>query len=273
MVNWISRFWRTSVIGSFLAGLLFLLPIMLTVFIVAWIVNLVRGAIGPGTILGDLLTRGGSYLLGLSNQDTLSFWLGVGIALIGIWLLGLIVKTRAKHIIEDRLDRLVTRVPLIRSIYNPVARVVRLLATDRGNGAPGDLSSMSVVSCRFGGGEHAVDVLALLASQHVYNIAGGRRRLVYLPTAPIPMSGGLVFVPEAAITAVPEMKVDDLLKIYVSLGALTPEVMPGAIATIQASPPVVGAEAPDLATPPLQERASSRIGNPGCGDMPEMTNH
>jgi len=255
MLNWISRFWRTSVIGSFLAGLLFLLPIVLTVFIVAWIVNLVRGAIGPGTILGDILTRGASYLLGLSNQDTLSFWLGVGIALAGIWLLGLIVKTRAKHIIQDHLDRLLTRVPLIRSIYNPVSRVVRL-ATDRGTGAPGDLSSMSVVSCRFGSGENAVDILALLASQHIYNIAGRRRRLVYLPTAPIPMSGGLVLVPEAAVTAVPDMKVDDLLKIYVSLGALTPEVMPGAIATTPASPSVAEAAPVGLAVPPLARAGS-----------------
>ena len=118
--------------------------------IVAWIVNFVRGAIGPGTVLGDLLTRGGNYLLGLPNQDTLAFWLGIGIALAGIWLLGLIIKTRAKHILQDYLDRLLTRVPLIRSIYSPVSRVVRL-ATDRGTGAPGDLSSMSVVSCRFGG--------------------------------------------------------------------------------------------------------------------------
>ncbi len=255
MLNWISRFWRTSVTGSFLAGLLFLLPVVLTVFIVAWIVNLVRGAIGPGTILGDLLTRGGSYLLGLSNQDTLAFWLGVGIALAGIWFLGLIVKTRAKHIIQDHLDRLLTRVPFIRSIYNPVSRVVRL-ATDRGTNAPGDLSSMSVVSCRFGGGETAVDVLALLASQHVYNIAGGRRRLVYLPTAPIPMSGGLVLVAEAAVTAVPEMKVDDLLKIYVSLGALMPEVLPGAIATAPAARSLPEAEAPSLAAPPFARAGS-----------------
>ncbi len=146
MLNWISRFWRTSVIGSFLAGLLFILPIVLTMFIVAYIVGFVRGAIGPSTVLGDLLTQGGNYILG-GSQDTLAFWLGVSIALGGIWLLGLIVKTRAKSIIQSYLDRLFSRVPLIRSIYSPVSRVVRL-ATDR-SGAPGDLSGMSVVSCRF----------------------------------------------------------------------------------------------------------------------------
>jgi len=228
MLDWISKFWRTSVIGSFLAGLLFLLPIILTVFIAAYIVSFVRGAIGPGTVLGDLLTWGGTYILGPS-QDILSFWLGVGIALAGIWLLGLIVKTRAKSIIQNYLDRLFSRVPLIRSIYSPVTRVVRL-ATDR-SGAPGDLSGMSVVCCRFfGTGDTGVDVLALLASQQLFTVAGERRRLVYLPAAPIPMSGGLVFVADTAITPIPEMKVDDLLKIYVSLGALAPEVIPSGAA-------------------------------------------
>jgi uncharacterized membrane protein len=251
MTGRISRFWRTSVAGSFLAGLLFLLPVVLTVVIVAWIINLVRGAIGPGTVLGDLLTQGGNYLLG-RNQDTLAFWLGAGITLAGIWLLGVIVKTQAKSIIQNYLDRLITSVPLIRSIYSPVSRVVRL-ATDRGGRAPGDLSSMSVVSCRFGVGELGVDILALLASQHVFNVAGERRRLVYLPTAPLPMSGGLVLVAETAVTPVPEMKVDDLLKIYVSLGTLTPEVMPGAIASAAAE---VRAKAPPLQISPLASAES-----------------
>lgn len=224
MIDVLSRFWRTSVLGSFLAGLLFLLPVVLTIVIVAWIIDFIRSALGPGTFLGSLLQTGGGYILG-PEQTILSFWLGVAIALVGIWLLGLIVKTQAKTIIQNYLDRLFSRVPVIRSIYNPVSRVVRL-ATDRGGG---DLSGMSVVSCRFGG-EGGVDILALLASPQVYLIAGERRRLVYLPTAPIPMSGGLVLVAESALTPVPEMKVDDLLKIYVSLGALAPEVLSSALA-------------------------------------------
>jgi uncharacterized membrane protein len=256
MIDYISRFWRTSVIGSFLAGLLFLLPVVLTVFIVAWIIDFMRGALGPGTFLGGLLTTGGRYIIG-QDQETLAFWLGMGIALIGIWLLGLIVKTQAKSIIQHNLDSLFAKVPLIRSIYSPVSRVVRL-ATDRGTGAPGDMSSMSVVSCRFGG-EGGVDILALLASQQIYTIAGERRRLVYLPTAPIPMSGGLVLVGEQAITPVPDMKVDDLLKVYVSLGALAPEAMPPTLLTPRGElAPVSVAGAPNAAhagiiapTPPL----------------------
>jgi uncharacterized membrane protein len=54
---------------------------------------------------------------------------------------------------------------------------------------------------------------------------------------------------------VPEMKVDDLLKIYVSLGALAPEAMPNAIATNASEPQravsVAAAPAPELVTPSL----------------------
>ncbi len=108
---------------------------------------------------------------------------------------------------------------------------------------------MSVVSCRFGKGDAQVEVLALLASHHVYTIGGARRRLVYLPTAPIPMSGGLVLVGEDAILAVPDMKVDDLLKIYMSLGALAPEAMPGALS------PVDARDVSKVALPPVKAPA------------------
>ncbi len=241
MKEFLSGFWRNSVVGTFLAGALFLLPLVLTFFIVTWIVNLVRGQLGPDTFLGDLLTRLGIVIIG-PEQNTYAFWLGLVIALIGIWFLGWVVKSQAKSIVQDAIDRVFARVPLIRSIYSPVARVVRL-ATNRDGGA-GDFSGMSVVSCRFFGDKTGVDILALLAAQDVYLIGGERRRLVYLPAAPIPMSGGLVFMPEASVFPVPEMKVDDLFKIYVSLGALAPETMPANLIVRKAEPPVMYADAP-----------------------------
>jgi uncharacterized membrane protein len=109
----------------------------------------------------------------------------------------------------------------VKGIYNPVARVIRL-ATEKGGG---DLSGMDVVAVRFGN-EDGTHILALLASHDRYYIGDLRRVMVYLPTAPLPMTGGLVLVPEDHITVVPDMKVDDLLKVYFSLGALAPESMP-----------------------------------------------
>lgn len=219
-MNILVRLWRNSITTTFLAGLVLLLPVVLTVLIVAWFIDMLRAALGPGTFLGDLLTTGGTTILG-EGYDTLSFLLGAFLALFGIWFLGLIARSAAKKSIERTIDRVFTKLPIIRTIYNPVSRVVRL-ATDK---TTGDFSAMTVVSCRFGG-DNGVDILALLANQETFYIGGEPRKMIYLPTAPVPMTGGLVLVPESSVVAVPELKVDDLLRIYFSLGALAPDTLP-----------------------------------------------
>jgi len=218
MMDFLRGFWRSRVTGTFLAGLLVLLPIVLTVVIIAWLVGILRDALGPGTVLGELFRRGGSALV---QNDTLAFWLGVVIAVLGIWLLGAIVRTEARRSVQGAIDLMFARLPLVKSIYNPVARVIRL-ATEKGGG---DLSGMDVVAVRFGG-EDGTHILALLASNDYYYVGDLRRVMVYLPTAPFPMTGGLILVPEENVTVVPGMRVDDLLKVYFSLGALAPESMP-----------------------------------------------
>jgi uncharacterized membrane protein len=221
MMKFLVSLWRNNVVTTFLAGLVVLLPVVLTILIIAWIVGFLRGQLGPGTFLGEILLRGGATITG-PGYDTLAFGLGVLIALVGIWFLGFIARSEAQESISRFIDRIFTQVPIIRAIYNPVSRVVRM-TTDKNT----DFSGMSVVACRFAGLE--TDVLALLASQEVYVIGGERRRMVYLPAAPIPMSGGLLLIAEHAIIPVPEMKVDDLLRIYFSLGALASDSMPSSL--------------------------------------------
>lgn len=219
-MNLVVRLWRNTFTTTFLAGLVLLLPVVLTVLIMAWIIDVLQAALGPGTFLGNLLTTGGTTILG-PGYDTLAFFLGILIALFGIWFLGIIARSAAKQSLQRSLDNAFARLPIIRTIYNPVSRVVRL-ATDK---TTGDFSGMTVVSCRFGG-KDGVDILALLANQQTYYIGGEPRCMVYLPTAPVPMTGGLVLVREDAVVPVPGMKVDDLLRVYFSLGALAPDTLP-----------------------------------------------
>ena len=226
--------WRNNVVATFLAGLVVLLPVVLTILIIAWIVDFLRGQLGPGTFLGEILLRGGATITG-PGYESLAFFLGVLIALVGIWFLGVVARSQAQESISRFVDRIFTQVPFIRTIYNPISRVVRM-TTDKTT----DFSGMSVVACRFAG--IGADILALVANQEVYIIAGERRRMVYLPAAPLPMSGGLVLVAESSIIPVPEMKVDELLRIYFSLGALAPDSMPvslkeGAVPVARIAPP------------------------------------
>ncbi len=250
-MDFLRGFWRSRVAGTFLAGLLVLLPIVLTVVIIAWLVGILRDALGPGTFLGELLRRGGSALV---QNDTLAFWLGVVIAIFGIWLLGAIVRTEARRSVQGAIDLMFARLPLVKSIYNPVARVIRL-ATERGGG---DLTGMDVVAVRFGG-QDGTHILALLASNDYYYVGDLRRVMVYLPTAPFPMTGGLILVPEENVTVVPGMRVDDLLKVYFSLGALAPESMPPEMLRVR--PEGAALAAADVAAVSAPPETGSRPGD------------
>ena len=66
--------------------------------------------------------------------------------------------------------------------------------------------------------------LAMQASPETYCFAEQNCYAIYIPTSPVPMSGGIVFVPTASVHAV-EMTVDDLMKIYFSAGVLSSQVI------------------------------------------------
>jgi uncharacterized membrane protein len=85
-----------------------------------------------------------------------------------------------------------------------------------------ELKGMKVVSCRLGG-KSGVDMLALMPPQEGYEIAGEKRFMVYLPTSPIPMSGGLVLISEANIIQMPDISVDEVMQIYFSMGIVVPD--------------------------------------------------
>jgi len=129
-----------------------------------------------------------------------------------------LTKSLAKKKLNKGVDLLFTRLQIIRSTFKPVSQVVRLFHKE-GND---ELKGMSVVSCRLGG-KSGVDMLALMPSQQGYEIAGEKRFMVYLPTSPIPMSGGLVLIREANIIQMPDISVDEVMQIYFSMGIVVPD--------------------------------------------------
>ncbi|MEC9199386.1 MAG: DUF502 domain-containing protein [Pseudomonadota bacterium] len=203
--------------STFVAGLLVLLPLALTFAILGWLAGWISRLIGPGSWFGQLLSAVGSGVVG-TNHQTVAFLIGLTGAVLLVWGLGLVARTGARAALSGAIDRLVGRFPIVRGIYKPVAQVVRLLSE-----APDtELSGLSVVSCRLGG-PMGVDLLGLLTSHEIYIVDGEQRRMVYVPTAPVPMSGGLLMVPVEAVRPVPDMSADDLMQIYLSLGLAVPE--------------------------------------------------
>jgi uncharacterized membrane protein len=75
---------------------------------------------------------------------------------------------------------------------------------------------MKAVFCFFGG-QCGAGVLALLVSPERFRIKGRDYYIVIVPTAPVPVGGGLLFVP-AEIVQPADVSVEGLMSIYVSMG-------------------------------------------------------
>ncbi|MDA8708143.1 DUF502 domain-containing protein [Hellea sp.] len=202
---------------TFSMGLMALLPLAVTLAILHWIVSKIAGLIGPNSLFGKLLEDSISLLTGPSHK-WLSYGIGVLITGVLIWFLGLMVQTRARGKIGPVIDKLLKRTPVIGTIYKPVSQVVSLISKE----GDAELKSMTVVTCEYGG----VECIGLLTSLKIYQVKGKPRKMVFLPHAPVPMTGNLVLIAADSITPMPDMSVDEFLQLSVSLGMVTPEESP-----------------------------------------------
>jgi uncharacterized membrane protein len=197
----------------FVTGLLAALPLAATIAIFAWAISLLLRWLGPNSAFGNLL---GSVGLGVTGSEIVGYLIGVAIILGAILLLGALVEAGLQRGLAQLLDGLVRRIPLVRSVYDLVQRFVQLLSQRDEAGT----RAMSPVWCRFGGSGAAV--LALQSSPEVVLVEGERHVIVLVPTAPVPVGGGLIFVPEAWVTPA-ELSVEAITSLYVSMGVTAPQ--------------------------------------------------
>ena len=202
-------------VGAFLTGLFFLAPILLTVVVLDWLAGYLTAAVGPESFIGQAIASGGAFVLG-GEEAAIAFWAGLAVVLVLIALLGLLVQTRLRRRLEQGFDRFIERVPVLRSVYRPIAQLVRLLGPQSG---AGNLEGMRVVAVRFG---EATESLALLVSPELFDVGGQPRQLVLLTTAPVPVGGALLFVPPTSVVPVEGLSVEDFIKFFVSVGTVRP---------------------------------------------------
>ena len=208
----IARIWQRGVVSTFLAGFFVVLPVVITIGIMGW----------AGSLIADSVIGRGLRAVGLKfvADEMVATVIGWVIVLAIIWTLGVLVKTMAKNRAEKWAESLFNRVPILKSIYGPVSQVVGMIK----GGDDSQMQAMSVVFCDFGA-EHGGGFLALLAGSQVYRFADQDCHLVYIPTSPVPMSGGIVFVPTQKVQAV-DMDLDALMQIYFSLGVMATKTVP-----------------------------------------------
>jgi uncharacterized membrane protein len=121
--------------------------------------------------------------------------------------------------VQRAFDAMLSRLPLVGGIYGTSKQLVSML--DRKSDP--QLTGMRPVFCYFGQ-DRACGVLALLVSPEVFHIDQRDYMLVIVPSVPLPMSGGLLFVPTDAVRAA-DISVESLMSIYVSMGTNAPQFL------------------------------------------------
>lgn len=201
-----------SMLRTWLAGLLALLPLMVTVSLLAWVANLLNHYVGPSSLIGRIFAFFGQTFV---KNPALEYLTGTLLLAGFIYLLGIVVQSRLKKPLAALVDRTVRRLPVIGSLYNLADRFVGLL--DQKQDA--DIGAMSPVWCLFGG--DGVAVLALMPNPEPVEIEGREYQVILVPTAPVPIGGGLLYVPKDWIRPA-NIGVDKLTSIYVSMGITPP---------------------------------------------------
>ncbi len=212
---------------TFLAGFLVVLPIALTIVLVAWVGNIIINYVGPNSVVGKMLIAIG---FGLSASTWLAYLIGVLVVAFCIWLLGVMVESRLEHSVHNIIGTVMQRIPLIGYIYDMAKRLTAIIERKDS----GEFKGMRPVWCFFGGDGGAA-VLALLPSPEAIMLQGEPYNVVLVPSAPVPVGGALVYVPTKWIKPA-DIGIEGLMSIYVAMG-VTPR-QPG-ILQAAIKPPIV----------------------------------
>lgn len=202
---------RTShrLLNVFVTGVLAALPLAGTILIFVWGARLVVDYVGPESMVGGLLVRIG---LGITGSEVVGYAIGVAVVMAAVFLLGLLVQTRLREVLAALLNGIVQRIPLVRNIYDLIKKFVDLLGQRDEEG----LRSMRPVWLHFGGVGGAA-VLGLQSTPEPVRMGDLDYLAVLVPTAPVPVGGGLLYVPSDWVTPA-EVSIEGLTSIYVSMG-------------------------------------------------------
>nr|WP_198983760.1 DUF502 domain-containing protein [Herbaspirillum sp. ASV7] len=192
----------------FITGLLILVPLAITL----WVLNLIISTMDQSLLL-------------LPETWRPRHWLGYNIPGLGAILTLLIVfltGLAARNFIGRRLvllwEGLLTRIPVVKSIYSSVKQVSDTLFSSSGN------AFRKAVLIQYPRqGSWTIAFLTGTPGGEVKNHLAGDYISVYVPTTPNPTSGFFLMLPRAESIEL-DMSVDEALKYIVSMGVVAPEM-------------------------------------------------
>jgi uncharacterized membrane protein len=210
--------WR----ASFVAGLLIVLPGIITLAVVKWV-------FGTITSFTDTLLFFLPYVLSpkhiyKNGMDGAMFWcwsvLAIVLAVVLISAVGVITRYYFGKRLIMWADSLMLRVPVLNKIYGTIKQVDDAFSSGKKS------SFQTVVLVEYPReGIYSIGFITSEQRDEVSKVIKEKCVTVFIPTTPIPTSGFLVLVPEKQVTKL-DITVAEGFKYIISLGALAQDAAP-----------------------------------------------
>jgi len=196
------------------AGLLVWLPLAITIWVLSWVLGSLNG------VFEALLSATQAVLpeSARAGLETLRNIPGLGVVLmIGALLLtGMFAANMFGQWSLRQADLVLSKTPIVKSIYNSVKQVSDTLFSSNGN------AFREAVLVQYP--RHGSWTIAFVTGKpggEVANHLPGEYVSVYVPTTPNPTSGFFLMMPRADVLPL-KMSVDEALKYVISMGVVVP---------------------------------------------------
>ncbi|MGL4968938.1 MAG: DUF502 domain-containing protein, partial [Fusobacteriaceae bacterium] len=213
----------------FYTGIVALLPIVITLYILDWIFTFILDLIST-SYLAVILKRIVEKSVELSETTTsVEFLMNISINILTVILIltfVIFIGYTLKHVVFSKIikyvNELFLRAPLIKHIYSTITQIVSVFSNDRMN------SYQKVVIIEYP--RKGIYSMGFLTSESnsVFEKRLNKEKMfnIFIPTSPNPTSGMFIVMEESEVNIL-DIKVDEAIKLIISGGVIVPEVAKG----------------------------------------------
>jgi len=205
---------RSPLARVFLRGLALVLPLALTVFLLAWAWRMLDA---------HVITRVESAVVAIAERAGYSFepgqWLTVGLSLVLVLLVIVVLGWWLGGFLGRRIyavfDRILHRTPVISAVYPHIKQITEFFL-----GSDAVVEFERVVAIPYPRqGLYSVAFVTGSSLRSLHAATGEDLVSVFVPSSPMPITGYTLFVPRSELIAV-QMSVEEALRMVISGGVL-----------------------------------------------------
>ncbi len=200
----------------FLSGLLAILPLGVTFYVLWLLYRLIEGWLGSGGFLGGLLRDG----FGKSLPESAINALSITITLLVILLIGAVTRQYVGRTIYHFLERLLLTIPVLRKIYATIKQLTDAVFNR-------DMSAFKrVVLVEYPSkGLYMIGFVTNQGVPGIEEVIGEKMISVYIMSPPNPLTGVWLIAPEKDVTYMDHITIEEGFRMVLSIGiSIPPEV-------------------------------------------------